>query len=90
MLKYLDGGVYRTWLGISDRKVEGLNVYESDGSTIKYEFWQTSYGINRDPLYYNGQVDGSDCAYVYHFTTTNLWYQASCTTRFRYICEKPE
>ena len=85
----MDGGVYRTWLGINDMEEEGKNVYESDGSLLKYEFWQNGYGMNRDSIYHNHD-DHNDCTYVYHFTRQSLWYQAGCGSWFRYICERPE
>ena len=90
MLNYKNGGVYRTWLGINDRKEEGKNVYESDGSALTYEIWQNGFGINRDHLYFDGQVDLHDCAYVYHFTWQSPWYQGNCNWGFRYICERSE
>ena len=89
-LNYMDGGIYRTWLGINDREEEGKNVYESDGKVITYEFWQVGYGIDRNQLYHNGEEDLNDCAYVYHFTRQSLWYQGSCNHAFRYICERPQ
>ena len=76
--------MYRTWLAISDRKDEGIFLYESDGAHLGYENWQNSYGIDR------GVLDTThECAYVFA-NPTYTWYTDYCNHHYityRYICE---
>ena len=81
---YTSSSSYRTWIGITDREEEGINVYESDGDTLKYENWAHGYGVHR------GVADQYDCGYMHYFTSTNQWLQGYCNHgrwQFLYICE---
>ncbi|KAM9709702.1 CD209 antigen-like protein 2 [Menidia menidia] len=71
-----------TWIGLSDRNQEGLWQWV-DNSPLSVKFWDINQPDNggRDPKW--GE---EDCAHFIKSPT--VWNDISCTTSFKWICEK--
>ncbi|XP_065261515.1 C-type lectin domain family 4 member F-like isoform X2 [Emys orbicularis] len=74
------------WIGLTDRETEGSwrwvdgTEYRADASR---GFW-----AQNEPNYYDPGTDGGeDCVHT-EPTKRNLWNDAKCTLRFRWICKQ--
>ena len=77
-----DGGYVAglIFIGINDKDNEGQFVYDSSNEPISFSNWRAG-----DP---DGGT-GSNCVgFQYRESTKTKWIDATCSNKFRFLCEK--
>lgn len=70
------------WIGLSDRTVEGMYIWEGDQTVAKnYTNWYSG-----EP---NDHAGNEDCIGIYNGILAGYWNDDYCDFTKGYICEKP-